>query len=445
MREISVTEYLDTKYLEYAKDVVENRAIPSVIDGFKPVQRKAITAAIQNAKSKYYKIFQLTGIVASTMNYAHGDASLNESIINMARDFKNSLPYFDRDGQFGSLRNPEAGAPRYIGVKLNDTFSKLFRDTDLVDYLHEEGQRIEPFLYYPIIPTVLLNGQKGIAVGHGSDIFNRNPLDLVNSIISLVKSNRWKEPGLYLKGFNGDIESVEGSWFYKGRYEIINTSTLKITEIPPSKSYEDYEAHLIKLQDKDIIKSYEDNSAEFPEYTISIARTKLKELQDKNNIEKVFGLVEQKTENLTVLLKDKEIQRFENVKDLCEYFIDFRMGIYTKRKSVKLDSLERELALKSNISRFIMMYIKDELKIAKRATSAIEADLEKNKFDKIDGSFDYLLKLSLKRLTKEELLSLKDDINNIKDEIKLLKSKTEQDLYLEDLTELKKDIVKLMK
>jgi len=445
MREISVTEYLDTKYHEYAKDVVENRAIPSVIDGFKPVQRKVITAAIQNAKSKYYKIFQLTGIVASTMNYAHGDASLNDSIINMAVDFKNSLPYFDRDGQFGSLRNPEAGAPRYIGVKLNDVFSKLYKDTDLVEYLHEEGQRIEPYLYYPIIPTVLLNGQKGIAVGHGSDVLNRNPLDLVNTIISLVKSNRWKEPGLYLNGFNGDIENVDGAWIYRGKFEIINTTTLKITEIPPSKSYEDYEAHLIKLQDKGIIKSYEDNSAEFPEYTISIARATLKDLQDKGTLEKVFALTEQKSENLTVLRKDKDIHRFDTVKELCEYFIEFRMDIYTKRKSVKLDSLQKELALKSNISRFIMMYIKDELKIAKRATSAIEADLEKNKFDKIDDSYDYLLKLPLKKLTKEELLSLKEDINNIKEEIKLLKSKSEQDLYLEDLAELKKDITKLMK
>ena len=150
MKEIAITKYLDTKYLEYAKDVVENRAIPSVIDGFKPVQRKAITAALQNAKSKYYKIFQLTGIVASTMNYSHGDASLNESIINMAKDFKNSLPYFDRDGQFGSLRSPEAGAPRYIGVKLNDTFNKLYKDIDLVNYII-----LLYLLYY-------LTGKKGL-------------------------------------------------------------------------------------------------------------------------------------------------------------------------------------------------------------------------------------------------------------------------------------------
>lgn len=438
---ITVTDYLDTKYLEYAKDVVEHRAIPSVIDGFKPVQRKIVTAGLQHAKSKYYKIFQLTGIVASSMNYAHGDASLNDAIINMAQDFKNSIPYFDRDGQFGSLRSPEAGAPRYIGVKINDTFSKLFRDLELVEYKFEEGNKIEPKLYFPIVPTVLLNGQRGIAVGHGSDVLNRNPVDLVNTITNLVKNGKWKEPGLYLSGFRGTIElNDEGSWEYRGVYEIVNTTTLKITEIPPSKSYEDYEAILIKLQDKGIIKSYEDNSSEYPEFIIKMPRATLADLEAKEAIMKTFNLVEKKSENLTLLDENFKIIKFDNVKDLCTHFVNYRLGIYTKRKELLLDKWGKQLVEKQNLIRFISMYIKGELKIAKRPIQDILDDLEKLKFDKLNDSYDYLIKLPLKKLTKEEILQLKEDTEKIKADIAHLKKETEKDLYLADLAELKKDL-----
>ena len=446
MHKITVTDYLDTKYLEYAKGVVEDRAIPSVVDGFKPVHRKIITAALQKAKHKYYKIFQLTGIVASEMNYAHGDASLNGSIINMSQDFKNSLPYFDRDGQFGSLRSPEAGAPRYIGVKVNDVFSKLFRDLNIVDYKYEEGQKIEPELYYPIIPTVLLNGQKGIAVGHGSEVLNRNPLDLVNTITSLVKTGKWQEPGLYLKGFNGNIVlNEEHSWEYRGLYEVINTTTLKITEIPPSKSFEDYELILHKLIEKGIIKSYEDNSAEYPDFTIRLERKVLAELIEKDSIMKVFSLSERKGENLTLLDEHFKIIKFANIQQLCEYFVNYRMSIYTKRKEVLLKDWNYTLNINRNLIRFIEMYIKGDLKIAKRPIDEILAELETLKFDKIDNSYEYLIRLSLKRLTKEELLKLKTEIELVKADISDLEKKNEKDLYLSDLVELKKDLTKLMK
>ena len=362
----------------------------------------------------------------------------------MAQDFKNSLPYSDRDGQFGSLRNPEAGAPRYIGVKINDVFSKLFRDLNLVEYKYEEGMKIEPVLYYPIIPTVLLNGQKGIAVGHGSDILNRNPLDLVNAITGLVKSNRWAEPSLYLRGFNGKIELVDGSWEYKGVYEVVNTTTLKITEIPPGKSYEDFESHLLKLQEKNLIKSYEDNSSEFPEYTIRMERKILSEMVQKDTIDKIFNLIEKKTENLTVLDENFQIKVFDNIRSLCEHFIQYRLSIYTKRKKVLLEQYNHELTFKNNIARFIAMYIKGDLKIAKRPIQDILDDLEKHGFDKIDDSYEYLIKLPLKRLTKEELVKLKNEIELTRELIKDLKSKTETDLYLDDLAELKKDLAKIM-
>jgi len=150
----TVTDYLDSDYRDYAKYVVEERAIPSVIDGFKPTQRKIIFVANKvwrNGSEKPLKIFQLAGKVASDAHYHHGDGSLNGAIVTMAQKFKNSMPVLDSIGQFGSLRSPEAGAPRYISTKLHQNFRLLYKDFELLESRYEEGNEIEPNYFLPII------------------------------------------------------------------------------------------------------------------------------------------------------------------------------------------------------------------------------------------------------------------------------------------------------
>ena len=157
----TVTEYLDHDYAMYGMYTLENRAIPSVIDGFKPTARKIIYIADKvwrSGSEKPLKIFQLGGRIAADAHYHHGDGSLNGAIIGMAQSFKNSLPLLEEIGQFGSLRSPEAGAPRYISTKLTGNFRLLYKDFELLENQIEEGNTIEPKYFLPIIPTVLLNG-----------------------------------------------------------------------------------------------------------------------------------------------------------------------------------------------------------------------------------------------------------------------------------------------
>ena len=128
----TITEYLDKEYAAYGMYTIENRAIPSAIDGFKPTQRKIIFIANKTWKStsdKPLKIFQLGGKIAAEAQYHHGNVSLDSAIIGMAQTFKNSMPLLDGVGQFGSLRSPEAGAARYISAKLNGNFRLLYKSS----------------------------------------------------------------------------------------------------------------------------------------------------------------------------------------------------------------------------------------------------------------------------------------------------------------------------
>ena len=118
----------------------------------------------------------------------------------MAQKFKNSMPVLEEIGQFGSLRSPEAGAPRYISTKLHKNFRLLYMDFELLTPRYEEGNEIEPKYFLPIIPTVLLNGGSGIAVGFATNILNRNPLDLIDACSKELDGRTYKEPTPWYQG-----------------------------------------------------------------------------------------------------------------------------------------------------------------------------------------------------------------------------------------------------
>ena len=152
MTEKSISEFLSDEYKEFAMYVIEGRAIPSVIDGFKPTQRKIIHIANQiwrTGNEKTLKVFQLSGKVASDCFYHHGDMSLSNAIITMAQRFKNNASLLEEEGQFGSLRSPQAGAPRYIGTKLSENFRLIYKDFELLNFKEEEGESIEPHYFLP--------------------------------------------------------------------------------------------------------------------------------------------------------------------------------------------------------------------------------------------------------------------------------------------------------
>ena len=281
MKTTTITDFLSSQYKDYSLYTIENRAIPSLIDSFKPVQRKIIHVANsiwKTGNEKTMKIFQLSGKVASDCYYHHGNSSLEQACINMAQSFKNSLPLLEEDGQFGSLRSPEPGAPRYIGTKLSKNFRLLYKDFELLENKEEEGEVIEPKFFLPIIPTVLLNGSSGIAVGFSSNILNRNPNDLIEACAFLLKGRTIDTIKPYVKDFKGEfINDPENHkrWIIRGKYEVKNTTTVKITELPPSMTYEKYEEILEDLLEKKKIVSYDNNCKNGIDYTIKFTREDL--------------------------------------------------------------------------------------------------------------------------------------------------------------------------
>ena len=443
----TVTSFFDKEYLDYARYVVENRAIPSCIDGLKPTQRKVVYIANKIWKTgneKPMKLFQLAGRVASEAFYHHGNTSLESSMVGMAQKFKNSLPLLEGVGQFGSLRSPAAGAPRYISAKLHPNFRLLYQDFDLLENKIEEGEKIEPAFFLPIVPTVILNGTSGIAVGFATNILNRNPKDVVDACISTLNNKKMKVLAPWIQEFKGtftrDLENPK-TWKIKGQYQIINTTTIKITAIPPNYTYERYEEILNLLQEKGIITSYDDNSSETIEYILKFRRSVLNSLvSSEGKLERTLRLNTQETENLTTLDENGKLKIFDKAEDIVKHFVDVRLGWYQTRKDYLIDKTEKQLSLVTNKARFIKDIIDGKLKINNVPKEKIVTYLKTNAYDTVHGSYDYLLSMAIHSLTKERYEKLLLEKEGCIIALKTLKATDPKEMYLGDLKKLKLSI-----
>jgi len=444
----TIEDFFDNEYLGYAKYVVESRAIPSVIDGFKPTARKVAFVADQVWKKgdeKPMKVFQIAGRVAATAFYHHGNASLEATIIGMAQDFKNSMPIFQGIGQFGSLRSPEAGAPRYVGVKFNKNFRLLYKDFELVDSQYEEGEEIEPRFFLPIIPTVLLNGSAGIAVGFATNILNRHPVDLIDACTDVLDGKEPRELKPWIRGFDGTFSRAAdnpNSWIIRGKYDIKNTSTVEITEIPPSFTYEKYEAHLDALIEKGILASYDDNSSDKINYLLKFPRQVLADLINRKKLDDTLRMQEREGENLTTLDANRHLKVFENSEEIVKYFVDFRLKYYDLRKSHMIKMLEAELKVLASRSQFVKAIIDKVLEVANIKRADLVTKIEALGIEKDEGSYDFLLTMPIHTLTTEkyaELLKRRDQKQKDLDKSKKL---TPEILYRNDLSELRAQLEK---
>jgi DNA gyrase/topoisomerase IV subunit A len=443
MIEKSITEFLSNDYKEFAMYVIEGRAIPSVVDGFKPSQRKIIHGSSlvwKTGNEKPLKVFQLSGFIANKCFYHHGSSSLDNGIVTMAQKFKNNAPLLDELGQYGSLRSPQAGAPRYIGTKLNNNFKLLYKDFELLEFKEEEGESIEPKFFLPIIPTILINGSSGIAVGFAMNILNRDVKSVTDACIKLLTEKKIIEIKPSLNEFTGDfIQDKENNkrWIIRGRFQRVNTSTIRITELPPSMTYEKYEEILDKLCDNKDIVSYDDNCKDNIDYTIKFTRADLEKATDEKLI-KMFKLEEASTEIFSTLDEFGKLKIFENTSDIIRYFVEFRLRYYHKRKEFMLNKMRHDLKLLSNRGRFIKAILDEKLKVNNVSKPDIIKGIEEMNLEEIDGNYDYLLRMPIYSLTKELFEKLKADFTAKKEEIKILEETDPKDMYLLDLDELKK-------
>ena len=450
----TITNFLNTEYLNYAFSVLEERAIPSVIDGFKPGARKIMHASLAGTTKdgKLYKLLALSGDAMRVSLYAHGDASLNGTIVNMCKSFNDNLNPLESDSQVGSLRDPNsAGAPRYLYVKHSKYMDLIYKtDYDLLDFIFEEGQYVEPMTYLPIIPTVLCKNNIGVAVGYSMHNQAYNPLDIIDACKEVLNSRADKKEKIsttiypYIRGIKkANWRYEEGNWYNYGEWKFNQAKDLMIvTDLPADVSYEDFEKLLYKYKDEDFIKDWKNKSVDggvnyeivFPKKQLAI---EMKKDRSGKRIANKFKLIKQVSDDLLWLLDENhKLKYFQNKKEVIEYFVNYRIGIYTERKKKMVKILEERIKKNDELVQFIELVCKGKLVIRNRSKKDIKVDMDGYKL-----SID-LIGTPMSKVTIEERDELLKQNEEMKKELEYIKKTTEKQMYINDLTNLRKELEK---
>ena len=166
----------------------------------------------------------------------------------------------------------------------------------------------------------------------------------------------------------------------------------------------------------------------------------LKEYASKNKLEALLKINSQETENLTTIDENGKLKIFNKVEEIVKHFVDIRLSWYDIRKSYLITKLERELLIISNKSRFIKEIIDGKLKVNNVPKKTIISYLENNKYDEIDGSYNYLLNMPIYSLTKERFDELlKQEADKIVEK-KIIEGTDPKAMYLTDLETLNKTL-----
>jgi topoisomerase-4 subunit A len=187
-----LASFTEKAYLDYSMYVILDRALPSVADGLKPVQRRIIYAMSElglKAQAKYKKSARTVGDVLGKF-HPHGDSACYEAMVLMAQPFSYRYPFVDGQGNWGSMDSPKSfAAMRYTEARLSAYADVLLGELQLgtVDWVDNfDGTLQEPVLLPARLPNVLLNGATGIAVGMASDILPHNLTEVANACIHLL-------------------------------------------------------------------------------------------------------------------------------------------------------------------------------------------------------------------------------------------------------------------
>ncbi|XP_066589354.1 DNA topoisomerase 2 [Prorops nasuta] len=467
------------------------RSIPSMVDGFKPGQRKVIYTCLKRNDKREVKVAQLSGSVAEHSAYHHGEQSLMGTIINLAQNFvgSNNINLLQPIGQFGTRLSggKDSASPRYIFTMLSPLARFIFHKHDdaLLKHEYDDNQKIEPVFYVPIIPMVLVNGADGIGTGWMTKIPNYNPREIIENLQRMMDGADPKPMSPFYKNFKGTIESCgEFRYVISGEITIIGPDKLEITELPVGTWTQAYKETVLEpmLHGTDkcppVITDYKEYNTDVAvHFIVFVSPNKLVELE-RDGLHKVFKL--QTTTSITSMcaFDDNQcLRKYDSVIQIMKDFYDIRLKFYEKRKDYLEGMLQAEERKLSNQARFILEKCDGTLTIENKKKKEMISELVRRKYesdpvvawkmaqnreealeeiadnaeDEASASsavvqkenYDYLLGMTLWSLTyekKEELLRQRDEKLA---ELKRLQARTPPSLWKEDLDNLLSELNKI--
>ena len=468
--EISIEKEMKKSYLDYAMSVIIGRALPDVRDGLKPVHRRVLYAMreLRNDWNKpYKKSARIVGDVIGKF-HPHGDAAVYDAIVRLAQDFSMRYPLVDGQGNFGSIDGDPAAAMRYTEIRMKRLAHEMLEDLEkeTVDFTpNYDESLVEPAVLPARIPSLLINGSAGIAVGMATNIPPHNLSEVIAALNALIDNSDISIDELieFIPGpdfpTGGIIYGSEGirDAYQTGRGGIrirarilvekdkrTQQETLVITELP----YQVNKAKLIEkiaelIRDKVIngVRYVRDESdREGMRIAIGlkkdqIAAVTINQLYKHTRLENSFGII-----FLAVVNSRPELL---NLKEILQYFIMHRKEIVIRRTRYDLRKAEDQAHILEGLK--VALDNLDEVVALIRASKS-PADAKSQlvkKFSLSEKQAQAILDMRLQRLTGLEREKIQTDYKNILKDIARFKEilaseRLVLNIIKDELTEIQK-------
>ena len=461
---ISIGTFSEDAYLNYSMYVILDRALPSLLDGLKPVQRRIIYAMSElglKHNTKHKKSARTVGDVLGKF-HPHGDTACYEAMVMMAQSFSYNSPLIDGQGNWGTQDDPKSfAAMRYTESKLTKYSDLLLRDlkNGTVEWIPNfDGSLDEPKYLPSLIPNILVNGSSGIAVGMSTDIpphnlgeiilalqyLIKNPKSSVEELTDFIPAPDYPTGGSLLRN-ESDIDEIynEGTGNIKLRAEYTSKSKeITVTSLPyqasTTKIIEQIQSQII---DKKIsfIGSVEDQSDEKNPVKIIIrikgssntADDVMNHLYFTTDLEKTYRV------NLNIITSEGK-PKVMNLKEILSQWLAFRVDTYKKQLNYENSQILERLHILEGFL-IVYKYLDKIITILRNEDNPKPKIIKIGKFTEIQ--YESIVNMRLRNIAKLEEKKINEEYTRLKERNKeinsILKSKSKLNkLIIEQLDEL---------
>ncbi len=440
-----IEDEMKKSYINYAMSVIVGRALPDVRDGLKPVHRRILYSMYQEGLSSSKPHKKSARVVGDVLGkyHPHGDQAVYDTLVRMAQNFSLRYPLIDGQGNFGSIDGDSPAAMRYTETRLHSIAEEMLEDIgkETVEFRDNyDGSLQEPTLLPGKLPSLLLNGSSGIAVGMSTNIPPHNLNELVNAIIAQID-----EPEIELLDL---IEYLPAPDFptggiiygYEGVYQAYKTGRGKLTirakaqmeeerkghkgriivnEIPYQVNKSNLVESIANLVKNDVIKEISDLRDESDREGIRIVielkrgvipEIVLNKLFKHTQMEVTFGVI-----NLALVDKEPHVL---TLKETIQHYINHRINIVTKRTEYDLRKAEERAHILDGLL-VALSNLDEVIRIIRRSESTDEAKATLcAQFLLSDIQAQAILDMRLRRLTGLERSKLQDEYEALEKKIK---------------------------
>jgi len=393
-----IVDEMKESYLNYSMSVIVSRALPDVRDGLKPVHRRILYGMSELGSSwnrPYKKSARIVGDVLGKY-HPHGDSSVYDALVRMAQDFSLRYELVDGQGNFGSIDGDNAAAMRYTESRMTKLSSEMLKDLekDTVEWgLNFDETLKEPTVLPSQVPTLLINGSEGIAVGMATKIPPHNLKEIINGLVAIIENSEvtTKEIMEHIKGPDfptaGLIMGVDGlkSAYETGRGKIKMRARAHIESAPNGKdsivitevTYQTNKSNLVEkiadlVRDKKIVGITDLRDESDKDGIRIVVETKrdavpeviLNQLYKHTQLQDTFGII--------LLALVNGVPKIMPLKEILNHFIDFRHEIIVRRTTFELKEAEARAHLLEGL-KIALDNIDEIIKIIRGSKSPTQA------------------------------------------------------------------------